>query len=102
MEANSSNITNGVQIETASGNATNITGDNTQYNVNNRGTINNTTNYYTNVNDIHLFIEIIKKQQQQIDRLAALLEKTNMLALEAINKTTETNQRLLGLHSKLK
>ncbi|WP_315509817.1 hypothetical protein [Alloprevotella tannerae] len=39
-----------------------------------------------------------KQQQEQIDRLTSLLE--NILALEAINKTTEANKRLLDLQRK--
>ena len=67
---------------------------------NNSGTINNTTNYYGNVGDFHLLLSVIKQQQEQIDRLTSLLEKTNILALGAINKTTEANKRLLDLHRK--
>ena len=65
---------------------------------NNSGTINNTTNYYGNVGDFHLLLSVIKQQQEQIDRLTSLLE--NILALGAINKTTEANKRLLDLQRK--
>lgn len=67
---------------------------------NNSGTINNTTNYYGNVGDFHLLLSVIKQQQEQIDRLTSLLEKTNILALEAINKTTAANKSLLDLQRK--
>jgi hypothetical protein len=39
-----------------------------------------------------------KQQQEQIDRLTSLLE--NILALGAINKTTEAKKRLLDLQRK--
>ena len=45
-------------------------------------------------------LHIIAEQNRIIDRLTSLLEKTNILALEAINKTTETNKRLLALQTK--